>query len=152
MKPYSKIIFVGQNGTCRAPMAEAILKEYSLKWPVEIESRGIVVLFPEPLNQKVEAVLISNGIFLENYTSKQLEEEDFAEDNLIITMEQVQKDIVLRDYSGAKEENVQVLTQLAGDELEILNPHGGTLQSYGLCYETLNNSIKKVVEKLNKED
>jgi len=152
MKSYNKIIFVGQNGTCRAPMAEAILKEYHINRTIDIESCGIVSLFPEPLNQKAEAVLISNGIFMEEYTSRQLSREDFAEDTLLITMEQTQKESILREYDEATEENVQVLTQLVGDELEILNPHGGTLQSYGLCYETLNNSIKKLVEKINGED
>ena len=49
----------------------------------------------------------------------------------------------------AQEENVQVLTELVGDELEILDPYGGTLQSYGLCFETMNKSIKKLVKLLN---
>ena len=86
MKRYSKIIFVCNSGTARAPMAEAIMKEYILKFPMEIESRGLVVLFPEPLNQKVEAVLISNGINGENQMSKQLAPEDLVPEHLIITM------------------------------------------------------------------
>ena len=43
----------------------AILQREHLNFPVEILARGIVVLFPEPLNQKAEAVMISNGITLE---------------------------------------------------------------------------------------
>ena len=62
MRHYSKIIFVCDSGTSRAPMAEAILKEYTIRYPLEVESRGLVVLFPEPINQKAEAILISNGI------------------------------------------------------------------------------------------
>ena len=62
MKEYNRIIFVGQNASSRAPMAAGILNEFTLKHPVEILARGMVVLFPEPINQKVEAVMISNGI------------------------------------------------------------------------------------------
>ena len=40
-------------------------------------------------------------------------------------------------------------TEFVGDELEILNPYGGNLQAYGICYETLNKSIKKLVKILN---
>lgn len=149
MKLYNKIIFVCDSGTSRAPMAEAILKEYRLKRPMEIESRGIVALFPEPVNQKAEAVLISNGINVENHMSRQLAAEDFSEDTLVIVMEEVQREKVLKDFPEADPENVQVLTQLVGDELEIMDPYGGILQSYGLCYETLNKSIKKLVDKLN---
>ena len=64
-------------------------------------------------------------------------------------MEQGQRVKVLEQFENAVEENVQVLTELVGDELEILNPYGGTLAAYGLCYETLRKSIKKLVKLLN---
>lgn len=149
MKKYKRIIFVGESGTGRSAMAEHILKQYRLDPPMEIECRGMVALFPEPINQKAEAVLISNGISTENHISEQLTEEDFDEDTLMIVMEQEQRQKLLANYASAYEENVQVLTQLTGDELEILNPYGGVLQSYGLCYETLNKSLKKLVNIIN---
>lgn len=149
MKRYNKIIFIGDSGTSRSPMAEAIMKEYRLKRPIEIENRALISLFPEPLNQKAEAVLISNGITMENHMSRQLAEEDFAEDTLMIVLEEAQRGRILEGYQNATEENVQVLTEIIGEELEIFNPYGGTLQAYGLCYETLNNSIKKLVDILN---
>lgn len=130
-------------------MAEAIMKEYIIKYPVEIESRGLVVLFPEPLNQKTEAVLISNGINAENQMSKQLTAEDLQSEHLIIAMETAQKQKILEEYQDSLEADVEVLTDLTGDELEILNPYGGSLQSYGLCYETLNKTIKKLVNLIN---
>ena len=122
MKRYDRIIFVCNSGTARAPMAEAIMKEYILKFPMEIESRGMVVLFPEPLNQKVEAVLISNGINVENQMSKQLSGEDLLPENLIITMEAAQKQKILEEHRDISGVDVEVLTDLTGDELEILNP------------------------------
>lgn len=149
MKLCDKIIFVGESGTGRSAMAEAILKEYRLQYPVEIQCRALVALFPEPINQKAEAVLISNGINVENHMSVQLSEEDFAESTMMIVMEEVQKEKIMQNFEQAGPENIFVLTQLVGDELEIINPYGGTLQSYGLCYETLNKSIKKLVDKLN---
>lgn len=149
MKKYKKIIFVCDSGTARAPMAEAIMKEYMIKYPLEIESRGLVVLFPEPVNQKAEAVLISNGINPENQMSRQLEQEDLESDNLIVAMAGEQKQKILETYEIPQGMQVEVLTELTGDELEIINPYGGTLQSYGLCYETLNKTIKKLVSLVN---
>ena len=149
MKRYRKIIFVCDSGTARAPMAEAIMKEYMIKYPVEIESRGLVVLFPAPLNPKTEAVLISNGINVQNQMSRQLTAEDLQQGHLVIAMEAAQKQKILEEYEESLEGDVEVLTDLTGDELEILNPYGGTLQSYGLCYETLNKTIKKLVNLLN---
>lgn len=152
LSQYKRVIFVCSSGTCRSPMAEAILKEYRLKRPMEIESRGLVALFPEPVNQKAEAVLISNGINLANHMSRQLEEQDFTADTLVIAMEAQQQKKILDTFESADPGQVHVLTQLVGDELEILNPYGGPLQSYGLCYETLNKSIRKLADRLNEDE
>ena len=95
MEKIEKIIFVGKRAICREPMAAAILQRETLSFPVEILARGIVVLFPEPLNQKAEAVMISNGITLENYMSSQLESTDFGETTLILTFDQAAKEKVL---------------------------------------------------------
>jgi len=126
-----------------------ILNDLSLKQELEVLARGLVVSFPEPMNGKAEAVLISNGITLENFTSKQLSNDDIKENTLVLTMEKKHRDKVLANFENANIENVYVLTDFVGDELEILDPYGGTLQSYGLCYETLRKSIKKLVKILN---
>jgi len=148
LEKIEKIIFVGKRAICREPMAAAILQREKLNFPVEIQARGFVVLFPEPLNQKAEAVMISNGITLDNYTSSQLESTDFGETTLILTFDQASKEKVL-EMEGAQ--NVEVLTDLTGDELEILDPYGAELVTYGICYETLSNTIHKLAEILNEE-
>jgi protein-tyrosine phosphatase len=152
VKAYNKIIFVGESGTGRCVMAEAILKEYKLKRPMDITCRAFVALFPEPINQKVETVLISTGIVIEEHMSQQLSAQEFAEDTLVIVMGNHLREKILNEFPNANPENVQVLTHITGDELEIMNPYGQSLQAYGLCYETLNNSMKKLVEKLNEGD
>ena len=149
MDKLKRIIFVGRSGTCREPMAMGILKDLWLKEDVEILARGLVVSFPEPMNGKAEAVLISNGINLEDFVSQQLCNEDITENTLILTMERKQKQKVFDNFENTHVENVYTLTDFVGDELEILNPYGGNLQSYGLCYESLRKSLKKLVKILN---
>jgi protein-tyrosine phosphatase len=78
-----------------------------------------------------------------------LKNEEITERTLVLTMEKSQREKVLAHYENAHIENVYVLTDFVGDELEILDPYGGSLQSYGLCYETLRKSIKKLVKILN---
>ncbi len=144
-----KIIFVAKSGTSREPMAAGIMNEFVLKKPVEILARGLVVQFPEPMNQKAEAVLISNGINTEGFTSKQLDIEEVTENTIILTMESSDRDKVLELYPEINPEQVYVLSEFVGDELEILDPYGGALQNYGLCYESLRMTIKKLVKILN---
>ncbi len=149
MKLYNRIVFVAESGTCRAPMAAGILRDIGLKRNIEIVSRGLVVLFPEPLNQKAEAVMISNGLLTEGYMSSPLTAEDFSEDTLVLVMENKQRQKILEVFDGVNPEDVKVLTEYVGDELEIIDPYGGSLQLYGLCYETLLSSIKKLANILN---
>ena len=151
MDQYNRIIFVCEGGTTRSPMAVGIMKDMELKQDLDIESRGIVVLFPEPMNQKAEAVLIGNGVAVGDFMSAQLTEEDFTPDTLVLTMEYLQKEKILESYENVIPENLHVLTELVGDELEILDPYGGTLQAYGLCYETMRKSIQKLVSLLNED-
>ena len=144
-----RIIFVAKSGTSREPMAAGIMNEFVLKKPVEILARGLVVQFPEPMNQKAEAVLISNGINTEGFTSKQLDIEEVTENTIILTMESGYRDKVLELYPEINPEHVYVLSEFVGDELEILDPYGGALQNYGLCYESLRMTLKKLVKILN---
>ena len=54
---YRKIVFVSNTDTCRGPVAAEIFRHQSLDQEYWIESKGMVVLFPEPVNQKAEAIL-----------------------------------------------------------------------------------------------
>lgn len=150
MKEINRIIFVGQSGNSREPMAAEIFKDLAFKSKVEVLARGLVVQFPEPMNQKAEAVLISNGINVENFSSRPFNPEEVTEDTLVLTMEFAQRLRLIENFD-LDQEQIQVLTDYVGDELEIIDPYGGTLQAYGLCYETLRKSIKKLVKKLTEE-
>ena len=145
----NRIIFVARSGTSREPMAAGIMKEYTLKYPMEILARGLVVQFPEPMNQKAEAVLISNGVDTEGFVSKQLEGEDITPDTLILTMETSHREKILEQFDNVNPEHVFVLSEFVGDELEILDPIGSPIQNYGLCYESIRATIKKLVRILN---
>ena len=144
MKTYNRVIFVGKSGNSRAPMAAAIFGELMTGRRVEILSRGLVVLFPEPLNQKTEAVMISNGLTVPNFLSSKLTELDFTEDTLIVALSSEIRDKILAGFEVASEENIVELTSFVGEELEIINPYGGNLQQYGLCYESLSKSLRKL--------
>ena len=148
---WDKVIFVCKSGTCRAPMAAALLRECSLKREIGIEARGLVVLFPEPLNQKMSAVMISNGINMEGYMSEQLVAEDLDANTLVLVMEAKEIPQVLAIIGEDKLPQVQVLTTLVGEELEIMDPYGAPLPSYGLCFESLSKTIKKLAAWLNEQ-
>ena len=91
--------------------------------------------------------MISNGIHLENYCAVQLSPEDVNEDTLVLCFEDVQKERILALLPETfPEGQVQSLHEVIGDELEIMNPYGAPLPSYGLLYESLHKSITKLAK------
>lgn len=148
MGEIKKIVFAVGSGTSRAPMAAGILKSMPEAAGLEVEARGTLVQFPEPLNQKAEAIMISNGIAWENFSSSQLTEEDFSEKTLVFAMDAAERQKILDSYQNATEENTRVLSAFVGDELEIMDPYGGTLQAYGLCFEMLKKSMERLIKLL----
>ncbi|MBO5657651.1 MAG: phosphotyrosine protein phosphatase, partial [Agathobacter sp.] len=136
MRPYNRIVFLGRSGNLREPMAMLLAKESFLDSSIEILSRGLVVSFPEPMNQKAEAVLISNGVAVNNFTSTAFTERDITPDTLILTMGQEIKERAQKSFPSIRPDQIEVLTEFVGEELEIIDPYGGTLTAYGLCYES----------------
>lgn len=104
------------DDTARAPMAKAILQSKELPWPMEIGSRGLVVLFPQPVNQKVEAVLARNGLSAKDHTTTPLTAEDINDDTLLLVMEDSQREKIREDFPDAPHlQTIAGFLRLAGD-------------------------------------
>lgn len=152
MKKYDRLIFASNSDTSVGPMAEAILQSKYLLEELEITSKGIVVLFPEPINPKAEAVLVSNGLSMKDHTSDPLHREDFTDRTLVITFDGELRQRLLKEYEPDLEYLVQVLNEYVGEEMRLVNPYGGSLADYGKCFEELEALISKLVIKLNEEE
>lgn len=150
MKKYDRLIFVSNSDTCRGPMAEAILKSKFLLSELEVESRGLVVLFPEPVNQKAEAILASHGLTMKDHTAKMLEQEDFDERTLILVMEDALKQRIFQEHENVQ--NTWQLSEYIKEETDVTEPMGGSLADYGACYELLDCMISSLVVVLNEEE
>ncbi|SKA67542.1 protein-tyrosine phosphatase [Eubacterium uniforme] len=149
MLDFTKIIFVSKTDTGRGPLACEIMKKMLGSY-AGIESRGLVVLFPEPMNPKMVAIAASKGINLEDRVSVQLTEEDFDSKTLVLTMDEKYKTVIYDDYTNAV--NVYTVKEFVGDDGDLENPYGGELMDYGRVYENLEELTKKVIEKLREED
>ena len=150
MKKYDRLIFVSNSDTCRGPMAEEILKSKFLLSELEVESRGLVVLFPEPVNQKAEAILASHGLTMKDHTAKMLEQEDFDERTLILVMEDALKQRIFQEHENVQ--NTWQLSEYIKEETDVTEPVGGSLADYGACYELLDCMISSLVVVLNEEE
>ena len=145
MLEFSKILFVTDSDTSLGPLAAALLKHYLPLERVIIDSRGLAVLFPEPMNPKTVAIAASKGIDIDR-TSIQLEDTDFGEDVLVLVLDETKKQGIYDDFSEAI--NVYTLKEYINEQGSITNPDGGELADYAKLYETIDEVIIKLANKL----
>lgn len=150
MKHYDKLIFISESDTSTSPMAEAVLSHYFLLEDILILSKGLVVLFPEPINPKAEAVLAAHGLSMKEHMSEQLDETDFDDRTLILTITGAEKKQLLQDFSNPI--NVFSLTEYIRGDFEITDPYGGSLGDYGKCFEELSGQVERLAGILKTEE
>ncbi len=151
MRRYDKLIFVSNSDTAMGPMAEAILQSKYLLDELTIMSKGVVVLFPEPINPKAEAVLVSNGLSMKDHMSDPLTKEDFEDRTLILAVDETAKQKAQKEIAPEGRE-IYALCEYVGEAQDVINPYGGALAEYGQCFAQLEALIKKLVVQLNEEE
>jgi len=149
LQKYRRVLFISKSDNCRGPMAAELLRNESLEQEYLIGSRGMVVLFPEPANQKAEAIMRCHQMTLAEHEAKQLDEEDLDDDTLILTFEEAQKWKIVSDYENVK--HVYTLNEYIDDDRVVNSSHGQPLNVYGENFELLRELIHKLAERLNEE-
>ena len=144
---YDRIIFVCEGNHSKGPMAETIYKSLTENESIPAISRGLVVLFSEPVNEKAVSVLENHGLTCAVEFSKELTKEDITENALILTMTDKQKKQTLDKYEI--ENDIFSIKEFNGEEGEVKDPYGGTLVDYEECYNELLRLIKKTIYKLD---
>ena len=124
MNRFNKVIFVCMGNTCRSPMAATIMS--NLMPEMRSESRGMVVLFPEPYNPKAVAVASRHGMIMPSNVSAQISNDDFSVDTLVLTMNLSMKQKMYDTFDKAI--------------------YGKGLEEYNRCFEQLYSLVAKVVD------
>lgn len=151
MKKYDKVTFVSRSDTCRAPMAEALMQTRLLLEDIIADSRGMIVLFPEPVNPKAKEVLERNGLQIEGHEAVQLTKDDFDERTLMLTMELAQKEKILEEYP-LEAKNVYTLAEYCGRQGDVESPLGRDVAAYAECFHILKELIDRLTDVIKKED
>ncbi len=149
LQKYRRVLFVSNSDNCRGPMAAEILRNQKLLQEYEIDSRGMIVLFPEPANQKAEAIMKSQQMTLEFHEATAFSEADLDDDTLVLTLEEPYKWKIVSEYDNVK--NVFTLNEYIEDDRQVLSTHGQPLVADGENFELLRELILKLADKLNKE-
>lgn len=148
MNDYKNIIIVGTNNTSRSFMAEVVLHQLCVEHhmeDVEVVSRGLVVLFPEPVNLKAADVVRQAGFAIQDFQASKLTKEEVQKADLILTITADEKEKVMKEFGEELGEQVQVatLSEFAEESVGIPDPYGKDQEDYEHCFI----AIKRMVEK-----
>lgn len=149
LQKYRRILFVSTSDNCRGPMAAELLRNQPLLQEYVIGSRGMVVLFPEPANQKAEAIMRSQQMTLESHVATAVSASDFDDETLVLTFEETQKWRLVSEYENIQ--HVYTLNEFVDDDRIIETAHGQPLVVYGENFEILKELVAKLANKLNEE-
>lgn len=146
---FEKVIFVSEDDTYTAPVARAIFEskmKNSGEHHIEAESRGMVVLFPEPVNQKAVAIAKSRGIDMKEYRASQVDGDMFGSDTLVLVMADRIKASLYEKYKNAM--NVYTIREFCGISGDVETPYGKGTKEYGESYTQMEELVKQVIAKL----
>ena len=144
---YGKVIFVCSDNTCCSIMAEAVLKSVD-RGGLDICSRGLVVLFPEPVNPKALEAMETCRLCTDRKYSAGLEAGDLTPDTLVLTMTDREKQQAKRRFPYA--EGIYSLGEFVGSAVDVEMPYGGTPEDYEKCCEYIDFLVKLAAEILYK--
>jgi protein-tyrosine-phosphatase len=125
------VLFVCAANICRSPMAMGLFSAQVMPeasdW--QIASAGIFAPTGYLAAQNTLAVLNQRGIDLSQHRSSQISQDLMQTFNLILTMERGQKE-ALQIAFPKQAPRVYLLTEMIGENWEIVDPVGGALRDF----------------------
>lgn len=156
-----QILFVCTGNTCRSSMAEALFKDMIKKhYPdklkdIKVMSAGVAARDGDKASPNAIRAMEELGIDLALHNATQLTAELISEADLILTMTQRHRDMVLIMNPGARDK-VYTLIEYAHDGqqdqagLDIEDPFGGSVEVYRKCAAQIKRALDILIEKLVK--
>ena len=146
---FSEVILADRGNTTHSVISESILRFLLRGSGVGTASRGVSVLFEEPVNEKAVRVLADHGLKPARAEAKLLETADLSQTTLILTVDDSVKRKVLKTFPEAN--FVFTVWEFAGEEEQSLSPAlnpAGERESYEELYQELLRLMTKTAERI----
>ncbi len=153
MSKYKKVVILDEENTALGPLMAALLtrtlNENQID-SIEVSDVGNVVLFPEPINPKIDIIAQYYNIDLSEHVAKQLDESYFEDGVVILALDKDSKDKAYSNFPNAT--NVYTLKEFLGSTGDIKAPMGGTIGDYQKISDVAKGLIENLVQKLKEEE
>ncbi|MDQ0297816.1 protein-tyrosine phosphatase [Salibacterium salarium] len=143
------VLFVCTGNTCRSPLAEALLRAKGDE-NIEVQSAGVAAHPGMLASKETEAVLKERGIPF-RHASRPLNKERIEWADIILTMTKSHHEIAVQNHPEAADK-IFTIKEFAADSDEaagdIIDPIGGTMETYRKTAEELDRIMDAVLDKL----
>jgi protein-tyrosine-phosphatase len=153
-----QVLFICSGNTCRSPVAAAILSERLKKEGIcgwLISSAGIDAIEGQEAAQYSKMLMKECGIDLSLHRSHVLDFKGVMSTDLILCMSQEHVSVICSQYPNYCGK-VYRLSEMIGEQFDILDPFGGSYQDYfGMVVEIsriIEIGMEKVVALAKKND
>ena len=145
------ILFVCYGNICRSPMAEMIFKDLVEKnhkrFLFTCESKATSMEeYGNGIYPKAKKILEEHNVTIEKHTASTVKKEDYQKYNLIICMEEMNKEDLLSIFGGDPEDKIKLLLSFTGVDEEIEDPW--YTDRFELVYEQIERGCKALFQTL----
>ena len=151
LKPLT-VLMVCSGNTCRSPMAEALLKkvweDLGAPYPIEVRSAGVSAMPGFPASWEAVEVMARKGIDISAHISRPVEYEDIENADLVITMTEAHKSMLLFGYPEFATK-IYTLSEMLGEFWgDVIDPFGQGLEAYERTADFLEDSLRVLAKRL----
>lgn len=153
MSKFNRIVILDEDNTALGPFMAALLTQSFNEnqiTTIEVADAGNVVLFPEPINPKIDIIAQYYHLNISEHVAKQLDESYFDEGTIILALDKDSKDKVYSNFPNVT--NVYTLKEFLGSNGDIKLPIGGSIGDYNKVCDVARSLIENLVQQLKEEE
>lgn len=140
------ILLVCTGNVCRSPMAAAIFAAEANRVgdadQYDVSSAGTWALETEPASPNAQAVMQHRGLSLEGHRARTVTDEMLMTADLVLVMTRHHLDSLGAEFPGARAK-IHLLSELVGQQYDIGDPYGASLDEYEVCAVELTQLIER---------